>query len=332
MSNDLTIHPAPRFEGLTPDQFALLKRTICRGATNDEFALFWEFAKNAGLDPFRRQIHAVRRKQRNPDGSYSESMSIQTGIDGYRLIAARSGRYAPGKDVVYGPDISGHPAWARATVKLLAGGAWHEVEATAYWSEYAAMYRNKQGEMVLTAMWERMPHLMLGKCAEALALRKAFPDELSGLYTDDEMAQAENDGGSGKTVITNDEVIDVGRVESEAVGDGLARVQTEQRSVAEAKAGDAPDVSGRQPTPKPSECITDKQRKLLFALLWKGANKEDKSRLKEDMQRLMFDVCGTEHTEQIAKSDFNALLLRLPDINPACGERVKELLEKGGAT
>ena len=76
---------------------------------------------------------------------------------------------------------------ATAYVKKLAGGQWHVVAATAHYSEY--VQKKKDGG--ITSMWLK-PHIMLGKCAEALALRRAFPAELSGVYTPDEMAQAAN--------------------------------------------------------------------------------------------------------------------------------------------
>lgn len=158
---------------LTPERIELLKRTVCRGASDDEFALFVSVANRAGLDPFSRQIHAVRR---------GNAMTIQTGIDGYRLIAQRSGQYAGQDDIVYDTEDGAHPNTARCTVYRFSNGQRVGTTKTARWREYA----QESGPM-----WRKMPWCMLGKCAEALALRAAFPQELSGLYTSEEMDQAD---------------------------------------------------------------------------------------------------------------------------------------------
>ncbi len=168
---------------LHDEQVALLKRTIAKGCTDDEFALFLQICKRTGLDPFARQIFAIKRWS---DGA--EHMVTQTSIDGYRLIADRTGRYAGSSDVSYDTLSDGHPTWATITVYKLVGETPCEFTASVRWEEYAQFFKGKLG-----TMWEKMPYLMLGKCAEALALRKAFPQELSGLYTHDEMAQADSD-------------------------------------------------------------------------------------------------------------------------------------------
>ena len=118
-------------------------------------------------------------------------MTIQTGIDGYRLIAARTGQHAGTDDAVFGPeDDAGHPAFAQVTVyRFLPSGYRASFTATARWSEYRQQTRDGK----LTGMWSNMPYGQLAKCAESLALRKAFPAELSGVYTREEMAQAESE-------------------------------------------------------------------------------------------------------------------------------------------
>jgi phage recombination protein Bet len=160
-------------------QVELIKKTVAKGTTNDELALFLYTCKRTGLDPLIRQIYAVKR------GGASNQMSIQTGIDGYRLIAERTGKYAPGREPSFN-EANGKIVSATAYVKKHVGGEWHEVAATAYFDEYAQKFNGKLG-----AMWERMGHVMISKCAEALALRRAFPAEMAGVYTTEEMAQAD---------------------------------------------------------------------------------------------------------------------------------------------
>ena len=168
------------------DKISLVRETLCPEATDDELTLFFHACERTGLDPLMKQIYPVKRWS-NALGR--NAMTIQTGIDGYRLIAERTGKYSPGRDTEYKyKDESKLPNAARAYVKKLTpDGTWHEVSATAYWDEY--VQKTKQGGV--TKMWREKPHIMLGKCAEALALRKSFPAELSGLYTSEEMSQAD---------------------------------------------------------------------------------------------------------------------------------------------
>ena len=158
---------------LGADQIELIKRTICRDATNDELALFVATANRIGLDPFARQIFSVKR---------GGVMSIQVSIDGFRLVADRTGNYAPGRPTEYEHDPQGKLMSATAYVKKLAAGVWHEVGETSHLSEYAGGSN---------PLWKSMPRVMLAKTAEARALRRAFPAELSGVYSVEELAQAE---------------------------------------------------------------------------------------------------------------------------------------------
>ena len=177
---------------LDDEKRELLTRTICKDATRDELDLFFGICERTGLDPFARQIYAVKRWDSR---ARREVMQTQVSIDGFRLIAQRSGEYAGQTAVAYcGDDGIWVDVWlhdeppAAARVGVYRKGFVEAVTAIALFREYAQ--RNKEGG--LTAMWSRMPSVMIAKCAEALALRKAFPAELSGLYTPEEMSQAEN--------------------------------------------------------------------------------------------------------------------------------------------
>jgi len=191
----MTIEPLPEPQGIErydAEKIALIKRTIAKGASDDELALFVEVCERTGLNPFARQVYAIKRW----DSTLGrEVMGIQVSIDGARLVAQRSGRYVGQTPIEWcGDDKVWTDVWlepdppraARAGVYMI--GAPEPIWAVATWDAYAQ--RKRDGSY--TIMWSPQgfgPH-MLGKCAEMLALRKAFPMELSGLYSAEEMGQA----------------------------------------------------------------------------------------------------------------------------------------------
>lgn len=180
---------------LTADQIALVKRQLMsskREPTDDELQLFIYQCDRTGLDPFSRQIYAIYRWDKR---SGDEKMTVQASIDGFRLIADRTGRYAPGSEVWCGDDGVWRDVWldkqppraAKVSVRKLVGPVVLEFAITAMWAEYAPY----DSQSRLGPMWAKFPTVMLAKCAEAKALRKAFPNETSGLYTAEEMDQAD---------------------------------------------------------------------------------------------------------------------------------------------
>lgn len=176
-----------------PDRVELLRRSICNGFTADEMALFVAQCVRTGLDPFSRQIHATKRRDKKAG---VDRLTIQTGIDGFRLIAGRTGEldgqegpYWCGADGVWRDVWLSNDPPAAAKVIVFRRGCTRGFVGVARFDEYAQRWPDGK----LSGLWPKMPGTMIAKCAEALALRKAFPQDLSGLYTSEEMGQADNE-------------------------------------------------------------------------------------------------------------------------------------------
>lgn len=177
----------------TPEELQTLRDTIAKGATPEELRLFLRVVASTGLDPFARQIFAVKRWDAKAG---REVMTPQVGIDGFRVVAQRSGKFRGRIGPLWcGKDGAWKDVWlsdeppAAAKVGVLVEGFAEPVWAVARWESFCQ--KNKDNKP--TAMWAKMGDHMLGKCAEAQALRAALPSDLSGLYAPEEMDQATNE-------------------------------------------------------------------------------------------------------------------------------------------
>lgn len=157
-----------------------VRSVLAPDLTNAELQLFAMVCERTGLDPFAKHIYAIKRGGR---------MTIQTGIDGFRSVADRTGEYRGSDEPEFGPIVDKpfpHPEWARVVVhREKPNGTWVHQPKKVWWDEYYP--GPNQGQ------WGKMPRNQLAKCAEAGAFRIAFPQQLGQVYVAEEMDQADAD-------------------------------------------------------------------------------------------------------------------------------------------
>ena len=213
---------------MSGSQLALVRKTVAADCNEDEFNLFMAAARSAGLDPFRKQISPLVFSKDDPAKRKMSIITTIDGLRVVAARSGRYRPDDDEPSFSYDVEEKG-PAnplgIVRAKVRIYTQddrGAWHPVIGVAYWSEFAPIKQEVEGgfdwvdsgdvwpdtgkakkrkvprvqgaQPVATldtgGNWGKMPRVMLAKCAEAQALRKAFPDDLSGLYEASEMDQA----------------------------------------------------------------------------------------------------------------------------------------------
>jgi phage recombination protein Bet len=212
----------------TDKQKAALEQLGVADASNADLAVFLHVAQRSGLDPFARQVYMIGRKEkkRTPQGeTWVTRQTIQTGIDGYRLIARRAAdrageKLAEPQPVWCGRDMQWLEAWPfdnpPAAAKVVVYRDGQPFAGVVMFREFCQLDRDGKP----MGLWRKMPANQLAKCAEAQALRKAYPQELAGLYVEDEMQQADSAPRRPSTPrVTVDELDSSRVIEPEPAGD-----------------------------------------------------------------------------------------------------------------
>lgn len=205
MSAELAVKKETGMQISEPELMQVLKNSLYPGAQDESIKMVLGYCKASGLDPMQKPCHIVPIWD-----SKSKSMRdvIMPGIGLYRIQASRSGQYAGVGEPEFGEDVSetlsgvffSYPKWCKVTVKrMMNNGSIAEYSATEYWKENYAVKGGQEKSIAPNAMWLKRPYGQIAKCAEAQALRKAFPeigsqptaDEMEGKYDEIEINPAQ---------------------------------------------------------------------------------------------------------------------------------------------
>jgi phage recombination protein Bet len=174
--------------GISEAQWRTLTMSLYPGAAKESVLLVWDYCQARHLDPLKRPCHIVPMEVKLPTGAYEWRDVILPGIYELRTTAQRTGEYRGHPRPTYGPEVTiagvTAPSWCEFEVRR--GPRGHDPDLFPVRVLFAEVVATKAGGRA-NARWSKAPVQMLTKCAEAAALRAAFPDELGGEHTDDEM-------------------------------------------------------------------------------------------------------------------------------------------------
>jgi phage recombination protein Bet len=292
---------------LTQEQVDLLQRTVCKDHTPDEIQLFIQYCQAKGMDPFGREIYSIKRKDR---------ITFQIGIDALRMKAEETGTYNGQETLWCAEDgkwvdvwVSALPPYA-AKVSVFRKGIDKPFVGIALWTEYKPADND--------FIWKKMPSNQLAKCAEAIALRKAFPRKLGGLYAAEEMEQANQGTKMPKIAMPKAKEIkgstDPEIVESGPSGEAEeAPIEFSEPPIGYKREEHAAAHEAQAPRSKEEvEKALRPPKSKYFAMLHKAAREKEVS--DEKMKRAV-KLYGVESSKDLTDKD--------------CAELIK-LIEKGG--
>lgn len=204
-STALDLNHAPAALAIQPGQIAwdatqlaALSQLGLADAGDGDRAVFLHVCQRTGLDPFARQIYMIARREKVPgsQNQWRNRWTIQTGIDGFRVNRDRAEKKAGmrgvlGRAVFYDPEGNEHKAWLHPRPPVACEITYtvrdRDGSATPYTSVLRfTEYAQVSGDGNLIAQWKDKPAHMLEKCTEADVYRKAFPQDFSGIYLEDE--------------------------------------------------------------------------------------------------------------------------------------------------
>lgn len=174
--------------------WSALKNSLYTGAKDESIKLVLDYCKAAKLDPMQKPVHIVPMSVKNAQtGRYEYKDVVMPGVGLYRIQAARSNQYAGVSEPEFGEDVTcnlgginiTYPKWCKVTVKKLVNNTIVEFTAKEYWLENYATASKES--IAPNTMWKKRPYGQIAKCAEAQALRKAFPEIISQHPTAEEM-------------------------------------------------------------------------------------------------------------------------------------------------
>lgn len=182
MTNDLTVRPTTAIDYASAKMRETIRSTVAVGATDTELDMFIAFCQSTGLNPFKKEIWFIKTKgYMRRDGTHVEGrVQMMTGINGFFQIANKHPEFNGMEAPEFEEDASGNPI--KCTVRVHRKDRHFPSVGVARWREFFPGKTDKGN-----SLWETKPFHMLAKVAKAIALREAFPQELNGLYTEDEV-------------------------------------------------------------------------------------------------------------------------------------------------